>query len=87
MKPYLCEEQRKLNESPDIMTFDYLEHLHQVFADLQTPTDVLDIRLSEVIQFDDARVRDSRMAKPIQNEVKDLFRRGTFKAILEEEIL
>ena len=86
-KPYIGDENEEYDRSTNAISIDYLEYLCQAFADFKTPMDVLDVLLTEVIQSDDPNAKDPRMAKAIQDEVKDLPRRGTFKVILKKEIL
>ena len=56
------------------------------FIDFKTPSKVIYRRLTEVIQPDDLCAKDPRMSKALQDELKDLPRRGIFKVILKWEI-
>ena len=85
IKPYVMVESKKI--SREVIVIDYLRHNHESLVDCRTPTDEIDIRLAEVIQSSDPRTRDLRMAKAIQEEVRDILRCGTFKVIIKEEIL
>ena len=60
--------------------------MYLAFAEFKTPSDTLDIHLTEVIQPNDPSAGDPRMVSAIQDEAKDLLRRGMFKVILKEEI-
>ena len=73
-------------KTPEVIVIDYMKQIHSSLSEYRTPANEIDVRLTEVIQSSDPRTRDLRMAKAIQDEARDLLRRGTFKVILKEEI-
>ena len=76
-----------IQESMEQMSMNFMTDIHSALHQFSLPSDERQVWLTEVVQFDDPRAQDPRMAAVIEEEVRDLLRRGTFKVILREEIL
>ena len=85
VKPFLASATVE-RKTPEVIVIDYLQQLRDAMTSYQTPMTALDVRLTEVIQPDDPHAKDPRMQEAMNEEVKNLLRRGTSKVILKEEM-
>lgn len=77
VKPYL--------QAPDL-TSTFMTQLNESLTRFRSPSISDDIFVAEIIRQSDPRSRTLEMRDAKQQEIRNLFRRGTFQIVLKEEV-
>lgn len=72
--------------SPDILAGDFISDVNNFFSYHCSPANEEDIFMTEIISNDDPRAQCEEMNDAKRKEIRDLLRRGTFRAVLIDEV-